>query len=184
MKYGPRPRYWQNTTRRSFWNSTFFVYYLIKHVSTYGLSWALMSYHKCSFWLISTHEHSWVWCYGAISAHGCWWMPMAPWRHAHDCSWALMTAHCSMLPSSWVFMAAHDCSWAIMHTPEYLLALMSTQKQPNTARSAHNYSWGDMNTHDICAMEQWTLEGAQEESWPWGHGAMGTHYHSWALIAL
>ena len=120
-----------------------------------------------------THEHSWVLKSMVLWRHEHLWVlisVMAPWPLAHDCSWALMTAHCSMLPSSWVFMAAHDCSWAIMHTPEYLLALMSTQKQPNTARSAHNYSWGDMNTHDICAMEQWTLEGAQEESWPWGHG--------------
>ena len=168
MKYWPR--YWQNTTRSSFWNSTFFVYYSIKHVSTYGPSWALMSSHKCSFWLISTHEHSWVWCFGAISAHESWLMPMAPWRHAHDCSLALMSAHWSVVPIFWVFMAAYECSWAIMSIYEPSVPQMHTHKQSREAMSANDCSWILMSSH--------------EHSWAWHHEAMDTNQSSRAVMSM
>ena len=45
-----------------------------------------------------------------------WWVPMAPWRHAHDLFWALMSAYCSMGPSSRMFMDPHECSLAFRNT--------------------------------------------------------------------
>ena len=61
-----------------------------------------------------------------MSAHESWWAPMDPWRHAEDCFWALMSAHCSMAPGSWVFMASHERTWVLMraheHSWEFMIA--------------------------------------------------------------
>ena len=72
-----------------------------------------------------------------------------------------LSAHYSLAPSSWEFMAAHECSWAIMSSHEYQSALMSTHKQPRAAMSAYDCSRALMTSH--------------EHSWAWRHGAMGTH---------
>ena len=85
---------------------------------------------------------------------------MIPRCHAHDCSWALMSAHCSMAPSSGVFMAAEECSWAIISTHEHPLALMGTHKQQRAAMSAPDYQWALMSSHG--------------HSWAWRHGARST----------
>ena len=77
VKFGPR--YWQNTTGRSFQKLTFFVYYSMKQFSIHELSWVLMSSHKHSCALISPHVHSWA----LIS--------MVLWHN--ECSWVMMSAH-------------------------------------------------------------------------------------------
>ena len=97
-----------------------FNYCLFKHVSTYELSWALMSSHKHSFWLIRTHMHSWVWCYYAISSHECWSMPMAP------CSWLLLSSHeCALIHGAY-FLSVHGCSWMLMSNFEHSWAPITT----------------------------------------------------------
>ena len=96
---------------------------------------------------------------------------MAPWHHAHYCFWALMSAHCSMAPSSWVFMASPNCfSWAIMGTHEHPLALMGSNKQPRTTMSVPDCQWALMSVH--------------EHSWAWGHGAISTHESSKAVMSM
>ena len=96
---------------------------------------------------------------------------MAPWHHAHDCFWALMSAHCSMAPSSWVFMASPNCfSWAIMGTHEHPLALMGTNKQPRATMSVPDCHWALMSVH--------------EHSWALDHGALSTHEISKAVISM
>ena len=114
-----------------------------------------------------------------MSSHECSWalISMGPWLHlafisASNGQWPhgsmLMTtlklslsAHCSLAPRSWEFMAAHECSWAIMSSHEHPSALMSTHKQPRAAMSAYDCSWALMTSH--------------EHSSAWRHGAMGTH---------
>ena len=158
-------RYCQNTSGMSFQNLTFLVYYLINQFSAHDLLWALMSSHKRSCVLMSTIKHSWVWCYGAMSAHEGWWALLASWHHAHDCSWALMSAHCSMVPSSWLLMsAANEQSWALMspHKPSW--ALISSQEQLWVFLITIEHSWAAMSNHELGTMEQWALRRAQEQS--------------------
>ena len=94
-----------------------------------------------------------------------------PWCHAHGCSWALMSAHCSMVPSSWVFMASPNCfSWAITGPYEHPLALMGTNKHPRATMSVPDCQWALMRVH--------------EDSWVWGHGAISTHGSSKAVMSM
>ena len=81
--------------------------------------------HDHSRATMSTNEHWWVWCYGAMSGMGavvpCSWM----FPNAHDCCWchgdmfmSFMVAYechqCSrvaigaMVPCSWVFICIHE----------------------------------------------------------------------------
>ena len=156
----------------------------MKQFSTHDLSWMLMSSRKHSCVLMSTLEHTWVWCHGAMSAHECWWALIASWRHAHDCSCALIIAHCSMVPSSWVLMAAHECSMVIRNTHGCSWLVLSMHEWYWVLMSAHDCSLAAlMRSNKLGSLEQWALMRAQEQSWAWHHGAMGTHQHSWALIA-
>ena len=136
-----------------------------KQFSTHDLLWALLSSHRRSCVLMSTHKHLWVWCYGAMSAHECWLTLIASWHHAHVCSWALMSAHCSMVPSSWLLMsAANEQSWALMspHKPSW--ALISSQEQLWVFLITIEHSWAAMSNHELGTMEQWALRRAQEQS--------------------
>ena len=117
-----------------------------------------------------THEHSQAFIRMVLWCHECWWASKVPWLHAHDCSWALMSTHCSMAPSSGMFMAAQEWSWTIMSTHEHPFALMSTHKQPREAMSAPDYQWALMSSH--------------EHSWAWRHGAMNTHESLKAVMIL
>ena len=177
------PRYWQNTTGRSFQKLTFFVYYSMKQFSIHELSWVLMSSHKHSCALMSTHKYGamaqWAlmsaderpWLHGAMlmTAFELSWVLIAPWPQAHECSWTLMSAHwqsgtlmvafgCLLVP-----MSVNGCSWG---------PVIAHEKQLGEA----------MNTRDLRAMEQWALMRAQKQSWAWCHGVMDTHLYSWALI--
>ena len=58
VKYGPR--YWQNTTGRSFQKLTFFVFYSMKQFSIHELSWVPMSTHVWLWELKSAQESAWV----------------------------------------------------------------------------------------------------------------------------
>ena len=106
-----------------------------------------------------------------MSAHECWWAPMAPWRHAHDCFWALMSAYCSMAPGSWVFMDTHECSLAFRNTHGCFWVLIS----------AHECQWILMRTRD----SSWkAVRRSHEHSWPSGHGAMSTHESSKTVMSI
>ena len=129
-----------------------------------------MSSQKCSYVLMSAQEHSWVWCYGTMSAHERSWVPIASWRHVQDYSLALMSAHCSMAPSSCVFMAAQECSLVIRGTHGCFCLLMS----------AHKCSWALMSAHD-CSR---ALLSSHEHSWAWHHGAMSTHLSSRTFMSM
>ena len=143
----------------------------MKQFSTHDLSWAPKSPHKHSCALMSTQKHSWVWCYGAMNAHECWWALIGSWRHAYDCSWALLSAHCSMVPSSWLLMAAHECSMVIRNTQSCSWLLMS----------AHEGLWGLMGAHKC----SWLLiSSTHEKPWAWHHGAMSTHESSRADMSM
>ena len=156
----------------------------MKQFSTHDLSWVLMSSHKHSCVLMSTNKHSWVWCYGAMNAHECWWALIASWRHAYDCSCALMSSHCSMVPSSWLFMVAHECSMVIRNTQSCSWLLMSAHEGLWGLISAHDCSLAAlMRSHELGTMEQWALMRAQEQTWAWCHEAMSINQHSWALMA-
>ena len=125
--------------------------------------------------------------------HGC---------YLHDCSWALMSVHCSIAPSSWVFMASHEwCSWAILSTHEHPLALMSTNKQPTEAmsipdcqralRRSHKHSWAMSNehpwehksSHEYGAMRLWALISTLECSWHHSTILMSAPGYSWAHMS-
>ena len=96
---------------------------------------------------------------------------MVPWHHAHDCFWALMSAHRSMSPISWVFMASPNCfSWGITGPHENPLALMGTDKHPKATMSVPDCQWALMSVH--------------EHSWAWGHGAISTHESSKAVMSM
>ena len=117
-----------------------------------------------------THEHSQAFIRMVLWYHECWWASKVPWLHATDCSWALMSTHCSMAPSSGVFMAAQEWSWTIMSTHEHPFALMSTHKQPRESMRAPDYQWALMSCHG--------------HSWAWRHGAMNTHQSSRVVIRM
>ena len=156
----------------------------MKQFSTHDLLWALMSSYRRSCVLMSTHKHLWVWCYGAMSAHECWLTLIASWHHAHVCFWALMSAHCSMVPSSWLLMsAANEQSWALMspHKPSW--ALISSQEQLWVFLITIEHSWAAINAHEFGAMQQWPLVRAKEQSWAWRHEALSPHQPSWAVMA-
>ena len=156
----------------------------MKQISAHDLLSALMSSHKRSCVIMSTQEHSWVWWYGAMTAHECWWGLRASWRHAHDCSRALTSGHCCMASNSWALMAAHESSMVIRNTHGCSWLLMSAQKCLWMLMSAHDCSLvALMRSHELGAMEQWALMRAQEQSWAWRHEAMSTHQHSWVLMA-
>ena len=148
----------------------------MKQFSTHDLLWALMSSRKRSCVLMSTQEHSWVWCHGAMSAHECWWALIASWRHAHDCSCALVIAHCSMVPSSWLLMAALGCLWVYMgaHECSWLL-IWSTHEKP--------WAWcyGTMSTHEssraVMSMAPWSYE--HSSALRSAHGTIAQY--SWVL---
>ena len=129
-----------------------------------------MNSQKCSCAPMSAQEHSWVWCYGTMSAHERSWVPIASWRHVQDYSLALMSAHCSMAPSSCVFMAAQECSLVIRGTHGCFCLLMS----------AHKCSWALMSAHD-CSR---ALLSSHEHSWAWRHGAMSTHLSSRTFMSM
>ena len=113
---------------------------------------------------MSTHKHSRVSCYGAISAYKCSRVPIALQNHIHACSWAPMIVHCPMAPRSWVFMVTHECSWAIMSFHKYPI-------------STHEYSWAALSSHECSLLLMIPLE----QPWilmsfvPWGNG------NSWEL---
>ena len=118
-----------------------------------------------------THEHSLVRCYGTMSAHECWWAPAASCRYAPDCFWTLMSAYCSMAPSSWVFMDTHESSLAIRNTHGCSWLLIS----------AHECQWVLMSTYD----SSWkAVRRSHEHSWAWGHGAMSTHESSKTVMSM
>ena len=118
---------------------------------------------------MSTHKHSWVSCYGAISAYKCSRVPIALQNHIHACSWAPMIVHFLMVPRSWVFMVTHECSWAIMSFYKYPISTHEYE-QPWAAMSAHYCSWSLLSSH--------------EYSWALCHGAMGTHGSSGAVMIM
>ena len=162
----------------------FFVFCLMKQFHTYNLLWALISSRKHSCVLMSTQDHSWVRCHGAVSAHECWWAHIATWRHAHVCSCALIIANCSMVPSSWVLMDAHECSMVIRNTHGCSWLVLSVHEWYWVLMSVHDCSLAAlMRSHELGAMEQWALMRAQEQSWAWRHEALSAHQHSWVLIA-
>ena len=144
-----------------------------------------------------------------MSAHECWWVPMASWCHDHDCFWALMSAYCSMAPSLWVFMAnmsahlesltlsaAYFCPWVPMgaHEGPWLL-MKSSHEKPWTLMSlgpwSNEYSWELNSRHEYGAMRLWVLISTHEHSRP--HSTilisafgcslayMRTYGSSWAL---
>ena len=117
----------------------------------------LMSSHKRSCVLTSTHEYGAMTPLAHLSANECPWPHGAMLRTAFVLSWWLLT---SWRQNSWLFMAAHECSWPIMSTYEYPLVLTSTHKQPRAAMSSHDYSWPLMSNH--------------EYSLPWRNGTMST----------
>ena len=105
-----------------------------------------------------------------MSALECWWAPMVPRHHAHNCSWALMSAHCSMAPSSGVFMAAQESLWASISTHEHQLALISTHRQQRETMSTPDYQWTHLSSH-------W-------HSWAWHHGAMSTNESTREVMSM
>ena len=113
--------------------------------------------------LIRAQEHPWAWHFGAMAPLAFISASNGQWPHGSMLMTTLklsLSAHCSLAPSSWEFMAAHECSWAIMSSHEHPSALMSTHKQPRAAMSAYDCSWALMTSH--------------EHSSAWRHGAMGT----------
>ena len=176
----------------------------MKKFSTHDLSWAHMSSNKHSCVPMSTQEHSWVWWQGAMSTHECWWALIALWWcHTHDCTCGPMSAHCSMAPSSWVFMAAHECSmvirnthgcsWLLMSAHECWWVLMRAHDCSWALMSSHEFSWtwrqGAMSTkgelkscHEPTAMRPLALTSTNEPSWSHGPILMSTHECPWALM--
>ena len=127
-----------------------------------------------------------------MSPHECWEAHMTPWHHAHDCFWALMSAHCSMAPSSWVFMASpNGFSWAIVGTHEHPLALTGTNKQPWVVLIANEHPWAAMNTWHHGTMNTQESSKMVIRMAPWDHGRssrlMNTHgaivSYSWVLVS-
>ena len=106
---------------------------LLELLSSNEPSWALISTHKRSLAFVSIHEYGAMATSVLMSTNEC---PSPP---AHDCSWALMSAPCSMAPSSWVFMAANEYSWLLMsvHGCSYLGAYECTW----VLTGAHECSW-------------------------------------------
>ena len=127
-------------------------------MSSHEPSSGLMSSHECSWTLMSTHKYWAMAPRGFISAS------KGQWPHGSRLMTTLklsLSAHCSLAPSSWEFVAAHEWSWAIMSSHEHPSALMSFHKQPRAAMSVYDCSWALMPSH--------------EHSSTWRHGAMGTH---------
>ena len=124
-----------------------------------GRLWVLMRANGRSWLFISsTHEKPWAWHHGAMSTHECWWVLRASWHHDHDCS---------MVSSSWLFMAAHECSMVIRDTYGCSWLLMSAYEVYWVLMSAHDCSLAAlMSAHCSMAPSSWLLmSAANEQSW-------------------
>ena len=120
---------WSNLGR-SFWKSTIFGHFGIKHLSLHELSASFMNTPEPQWLRLSTLEQSWT----LMSTYeDC---VMAPWVliSAHSnmvpFSWVLTRALGVMAPGSWVLKAANDCIWVLMSAQGYWWMSMSAHEWP------------------------------------------------------
>ena len=119
---------------------------------------------------------------------------MASWRHAQDYSLALMSAHCSMAPSScvfitllmsahwpignqehsWLLLPAYECSWVLMGPYECSWLLIGTLKQPWTLMCL--VLWSNERSLELKSIYEHSAMG------PWG--LISTHEHSWCHCTI
>ena len=155
----------------------------MKQFSTNDLSWALLSSHKHSCVLRSTQKHSWVWCYGAMSAHECSLLHVTKLMSAHGCSWVFNGNQ----EHSWLLLAAHECSKVLMDAHECSWLLISSTHEKPWA-----WCYGTMSTHEssraVMSMAPWGYEhssallSADGTLAPYSWVLLGTHEHTWALM--
>ena len=114
----------------------------------------------------------------------------------HECLSVLMSAHSLVAPCSWLLlcsngcsllhgtklMSVHGCSWVFNGYQELSWRLLAAYGCLWVHMSAHDCSLVALiRSHELGAIDQWTLMRAPEQSWAWHHEAMSTHQHSSAF---
>ena len=111
-------------------------------------------------------------------------MSMVLWHH--ESSWVLMSVHSLITTCSWLLLKSHGCSLLIAHdclslrlsalwqsgilmaSVGCLLVLRSANGCSWVLNIAYeHHSWEAINTHELGAIEQWTLMRAQKQSSRW-----------------
>ena len=114
-------------------------------IGNYKHSWLLLAAYECSWvqtdadecsWLLmklmNSHEHSWVWCHGALITHenSRAFISMAPWGRGRK--WESPLHHSTKLMGApeclWSLMRSHKCWTAWLNNDQKMLTFKMTSR--------------------------------------------------------
>ena len=96
-------------------------------MSTHKQPRAAMSVPDYHWTLMSSHEHSWAWCHGAMSTHQSTRAVVSMAPQGYERSSALRSTHGTIAPYSWVLLGTHGHTWALREAHEHSWQVMSTE---------------------------------------------------------